>query len=95
MFAKGAPLCNCWGVIDRTARPISRPTKNQRIKFSGHKRVHCITFQVRLYSISVSLWRVSCVLVLCLQSVVPPNGLVAHMFGPIEGNRDVFMLYSS
>ena len=28
-----------------------------------------------------------------MQSVVTPNGLIAHMFGPIEGRRhDVFML---
>lgn len=32
-------------------------------------------------------------LYLCLQSVVTPNGLVAHMFGPIAGRRhDAFML---
>ena len=28
-----------------------------------------------------------------MQSVVTPNGLIAHMFGPIEGRRhDAFML---
>ena len=31
-----------------------------------------------------------------MQSVVTPNGLVAHMFGPIEGRRhDAFMLGAS
>ena len=31
-----------------------------------------------------------------LQSVVAPNGLIAHMFGPIEGRRhDAFMLGAS
>lgn len=68
---KGAPLNQCWGFIDGTARPIARPIRNQRIMFSGHKRVHCLKFQ----------------------SVVAPNGLIAHMFGPIEGRRhDAFML---
>ena len=33
------------------------------------------------------------ILLNALQSVVTPNGLVAHMFGPIEGRRhDAFML---
>ena len=33
---------------------------------------------------------------LLMQSVVTPNGLVAHMFGPTEGKRhDAFMLISS
>lgn len=43
---QGAALNNCWGFIDGTVRPIARPTKNQHIMFSGHKRVHCIKFQV-------------------------------------------------
>jgi hypothetical protein len=46
IYAKGAPLQTCWGFIDRTVRPIARPVRNQRIMFSGHKRVHCIKFQV-------------------------------------------------
>jgi hypothetical protein len=72
--AKGAALSNCWGFIDGTVRPIARPKRNQRIMFSGHKRIHCIKFQ----------------------AVVAPNGLVAHMFGPIEGRRhDAFMLGAS
>lgn len=29
----GAPLDNCWGVIDGTARPIAHPVRNQRIKY--------------------------------------------------------------
>lgn len=43
---KGAPLNQCWGFIDGTARPIARPIRNQRIMFSGHKRTHCLKFQV-------------------------------------------------
>ena len=46
VHAKGAPLVQCYGFIDGTARPIARPTVNQRIMYSGHKRVHCIKFQV-------------------------------------------------
>ncbi|XP_028415880.1 uncharacterized protein LOC114539446 [Dendronephthya gigantea] len=45
IHARGAPLRNCWGFIDGTARPICRPIFSQRIMFSGHKRTHCIKFQ--------------------------------------------------
>ncbi|XP_028412517.1 uncharacterized protein LOC114535396 [Dendronephthya gigantea] len=45
IYAAGAPLSNCWGFVDGTARPIARPIYNQRIMYSGHKRVHCIKFQ--------------------------------------------------
>jgi len=43
---KGAPLTQCWGFIDGTSRPICRPVRNQRIMYSGHKRIHCLKFQV-------------------------------------------------
>lgn len=43
---KGAPLKNCWGLIDGTARPICRPIVSQRVMFSGHKRIHCIKLHV-------------------------------------------------
>lgn len=43
---KGAPLKQCWGFIDGTPRQIARPIRNQRIMYSGHKRIHCIKFQV-------------------------------------------------
>ncbi|XP_070379835.1 uncharacterized protein [Dermacentor albipictus] len=42
---RGAPLTNCWGFVDGTARPICRPTYNQRMYFSGHKRVHVVKYQ--------------------------------------------------
>ena len=48
IHAKGAPLDRCWGFIDGTVRQIARPVRNQRIMYSGHKRVHCIKFQVVL-----------------------------------------------
>lgn len=58
---KGAPLDNCFGFVDGTVRPISRPDKNQRTVYNGHKRVHAIKFQ----------------------SVVTPNRMIAHLFGPV------------
>ncbi|GAB6026985.1 hypothetical protein CHUAL_014103 [Chamberlinius hualienensis] len=42
---KGAPLNNCIGFIDGTAREICRPGKIQRELYSGHKRKHCLKFQ--------------------------------------------------
>ena len=62
---KGGALDNCWGFIDGTVRPISRPGENQRILYNGHKKVHALKFQ----------------------SVVAPNGLIANLYGPIEGKR--------
>ncbi|XP_048587454.1 uncharacterized protein LOC116601948 [Nematostella vectensis] len=74
IFAKGAPLSNCFGFVDGTVRPISRPGQNQRIVYNGHKRVHSLKFQ----------------------SVALPNGLIGHMYGPVEGKRhDAFMLMES
>ncbi|KAG0427280.1 hypothetical protein HPB47_025656 [Ixodes persulcatus] len=45
VHARGAPLPNCWGFVDGTARPICRPSTNQRIYFSGHKRLHALKYQ--------------------------------------------------
>ncbi|KAL3203672.1 hypothetical protein MRX96_041788 [Rhipicephalus microplus] len=45
VYNRGAPLRNCWGFVDGTARPICRPTVNQRIYFSGHKRQHSVKYQ--------------------------------------------------
>lgn len=42
---RGAPLTTCWRFVDGTARPICRPSINQRIYFSGHKRVHAVKYQ--------------------------------------------------
>lgn len=41
----GAPIQNCWGFIDGTARAICRPSINQEQYFSGHKRHHCVKYQ--------------------------------------------------
>jgi len=45
IHAKGGPLNNCFGFIDGTVRPISRPGQHQRIVYNGHKRVHSLKFQ--------------------------------------------------
>ena len=45
VHSQGAPLANCWGFIDGTVRPVSRPGKNQRVLYNGHKRVHAVKFQ--------------------------------------------------
>ena len=43
--AKGSPLDNCFGFVDGTVRPISRPGQHQRAVYNGHKRVHALKFQ--------------------------------------------------
>ena len=45
LTARGAPLPNCFGFIDGTVRPISRPGEHQRLLYDGHKRVHALKFQ--------------------------------------------------
>lgn len=45
VHAKGAPLKNCIGFIDGTARSICRPHLMQQEVYSGHKRTHCLKFQ--------------------------------------------------
>ena len=42
---KGAPLDKCFGFIDGTVRPISRPNEHHRIVYNGHKGVHTLKFQ--------------------------------------------------
>ena len=74
IHAKGAALTTFWGFVDGTVRPISRPNRNQRAVYNGHKRVHALTFQ----------------------SVIAPNGLIANLYGPVEGRRhDAAMLAMS
>ena len=65
IHAKGAALTTCWGFVDGTVRPLYRPSRNHRIVYNGHKRVHALK----------------------CQSVVAPNGLIATLYGPIEGRR--------
>ena len=45
IHASVSPLYNCWGFIDGTDLPICRPRKDQRILYSGHKKVNAIKFQ--------------------------------------------------
>ena len=42
---KGAALQGCFGFIDGTVRPVTKVGVNQRIVYSGHKRVHSLKFQ--------------------------------------------------
>ena len=42
---KGAPLDNCFGFVDGTVRPNTRPRENQRVLYNGHKRVQAIKFR--------------------------------------------------
>ena len=42
---KGSPLDNCFGFIDGTVWPVSRPRIGQRVVYNGHKRVHALKFQ--------------------------------------------------
>ena len=97
VFVKGAALDNCWVFIDGTVCPIARPSRSQAVMFSGHKRVHCSKFQVSCYNAVLSN---TVIFHYCyffpIQSLVTPNGLIAHLFGPIEGRRhDAFMLRES
>ena len=91
VYANEAPLEQCFGFIDGTVRQIARPVINQKIMYSGHKRVHCVKFQVS--SVYVYAWITT---LLHMQSVTMPNGLIAHLYGPLEGRRhDAFMLSES
>ena len=42
---KGAALDNCFGLVDGTVCPISKPAEHQRIVYNGHKTVHALKFQ--------------------------------------------------
>ena len=42
---KGATLDNCFGFVDGTVCPISKPGEHQRIVYNGHERVHALKFQ--------------------------------------------------
>ena len=44
-ISRKGSLNNCFGFIDGTVRPISRPGNGQRIVHNGHKRVHGLKFQ--------------------------------------------------
>jgi hypothetical protein len=70
----GGAMTHVWGFIDGTLRRICRPTYDQRVAYSGHKRCHGVKFQ----------------------SVVTPDGLIALLYGGMEGSRhDSTMLAES
>lgn len=92
VHSRGAALDNFFGFIDGTVRPVARPSRSQNVLFSGHKRVHCLKFQVWYFCYMLTHMNK----IIFLQSLVTPNGLTAHLFGPIEGKRhDAFMLSES
>ena len=37
---------NCFGFVDGTVGPFSRPGQNQRILFNEHKWIHALKFQL-------------------------------------------------
>jgi len=41
----GCLIPGCWGFIDGTLRPISRPVDGQEAVYSGHKREHGLKYQ--------------------------------------------------
>ena len=43
--ARRVPLSNCFGFIDGTIRPISRPGEHQRLLYNGYNRDHALKFQ--------------------------------------------------
>ena len=45
IHAKGAALTTCWGFVEGAVTPISRPNRNQRAVYNGHKRVHALKFR--------------------------------------------------
>jgi hypothetical protein len=42
---KGSPLIGCWGFIDGTVRPVSRPVVGQEGIYNGHHRTHALKYQ--------------------------------------------------
>ena len=44
-YMQGGPFVQLLGIVDGTVRPISRPGRDQRVVYNGHKRVHAIKFQ--------------------------------------------------
>ena len=41
---QGGTLQNCWGFVDGTLRPVSRPGRNQRVLYNGHKKFIPLNF---------------------------------------------------
>lgn len=67
---KGCPLPNCVGFIDGTLITISRPTDDQRLMYSGHKRKHGIKFQSIVNPQGIFIFII---------------GIIVHLAGPFEG----------
>ena len=46
IYNQGAALDNVWDFIDGTVRGISRPSRNQRSVYNGHKCKHALKYQL-------------------------------------------------
>ena len=70
---RGGALLNCVGFIDGTKIKMARPKgyAHQRSVWSGHKRMHCFSYQ----------------------TITTPDGLIFHMYGPVEGRQPDAYLY--
>ena len=64
VFNKGAPLSNCFGFVDGTVRPITRPGENQRLLYNGiswlFHRLPSPPPQRSIFLLSVSNRQVNC-----------------------------------
>ena len=69
--AKGCPLDNVWGFIDRTLYGMYKPSEFQELYFSDHKWKHGLKYQ----------------------SILCPNGMIAHCASPIEGRHHNSYMY--
>ena len=94
----GGPLPSCWGFIDGTVRPICRPSVNQKLVYSGHKRVHVLKFQsvvipnglitnmygqIEVKRHDSAMLRISELLPKLEQSMTMPDGTVFSSYGDL------------
>ncbi len=73
--ASGGALAKYVGFIDGSEIRIARSGGNvhQRAVYSGHKRMHCLSYQ----------------------TITTPDGLIFHIYVPIEGTQQGAYLYRS
>lgn len=74
IVTSGGLLDKCVGFIDGTNIKMARLGGSrtlQRATYSGHKRIHCLSYQ----------------------TVTTPDGLIFHLYGPVEGRQPDRFLY--
>ncbi|XP_030841272.1 uncharacterized protein LOC593936 isoform X1 [Strongylocentrotus purpuratus] len=77
---KGAPLKNCWGFVDVTVRAICKPGEQQQ----QQQQQQGVDIDHKPEHL------------LKYQSVTTPNGMIANLYGPVEGRRhDSYLLRES